>query len=33
LFQAMWREGAVRHKNIEPAQIINNQLEDEKNSI
>jgi Cu(I)/Ag(I) efflux system membrane protein CusA/SilA len=33
LFQAMWREGAVRHKNIESAQIINNQLEDEKNSI
>jgi len=26
LFQAMWREGAVRHKIIEPAQIINNQL-------
>ncbi len=33
LFQAMWREGAVRHKNIESAQIIKNQLEDENNSL
>jgi Cu(I)/Ag(I) efflux system membrane protein CusA/SilA len=28
LFQAMWREGAVSHKNIVAVQTINNQLED-----
>jgi Cu(I)/Ag(I) efflux system membrane protein CusA/SilA len=28
LLQAMWREGAVNHKKIKPAQIINNQLSD-----
>jgi Cu(I)/Ag(I) efflux system membrane protein CusA/SilA len=33
LFQAMWREGAVSHKNIVAVQTINNQLEDENNSI
>ena len=33
LFQAIWRERAVTLKNIKPAQITNNQLEDEKNSI
>lgn len=33
LFQAMWREGAVSHKNKVPVQTINNQLEDENNSI
>lgn len=33
LFQAMWREGAVSHKKIEPDQTNNNQLEDENNSI
>jgi Cu(I)/Ag(I) efflux system membrane protein CusA/SilA len=32
LFQAMWREGAVKHKKNESAQSINNPLEDE-NSI
>jgi copper/silver efflux system protein len=33
LFQAMWREGEVSRKNKIVAQTINNQLEDEKNSI
>jgi Cu(I)/Ag(I) efflux system membrane protein CusA/SilA len=33
LFQAMWREGAVSHKNKIAVQTINNQLEDENNSI
>ena len=33
LFQAMWREGAVSHKNKVAVQTINNQLEDEDNSI
>jgi Cu(I)/Ag(I) efflux system membrane protein CusA/SilA len=35
LFQAMWREGAVSHKNIVAVQTINNQSEDENenNSI
>jgi copper/silver efflux system protein len=31
LFQAMWREGAVSHKNKIVVQTINNQLEDENN--
>jgi hypothetical protein len=29
----MWREGAVNHKNKAAVQTINNQLENEKNSI
>jgi Cu(I)/Ag(I) efflux system membrane protein CusA/SilA len=29
LFQAMWREGEVKHKNKPAVQTINNQLEDE----
>jgi Cu(I)/Ag(I) efflux system membrane protein CusA/SilA len=33
LFQAMWREGAVTHKNKIAVQTINNQLSDENNSI
>ena len=33
LFQAIWREGAVSHKNKIAVQTINNQLEDENNSI
>ena len=33
LFQAMWREGAVSHKNKLAVQTINNPLEDENNSI
>ena len=33
LFQAMWREGEVSHKNKVAVQTINNQLEDENNSI
>jgi len=33
LFQAMWRERAVSHKNIVSVQTINNQLENENNSI
>ena len=33
LFQSMWRERAVKHKGIESAQTINNQWDDEKNSI
>ena len=33
LFQSMWREGAVSHKNKVAVQTINNQLEDENNSI
>ena len=32
LFQSMWREGTVRHKN-ESVKTINNQLEDENNNI
>jgi Cu(I)/Ag(I) efflux system membrane protein CusA/SilA len=33
LFQSMWREGEVRHKNGATVQTINNQLENENNSI
>ncbi|TAL77608.1 MAG: efflux RND transporter permease subunit [Bacteroidetes bacterium] len=33
LFQAIWREGEVIHKNKVAAQTINNQLEDENNGI
>jgi Cu(I)/Ag(I) efflux system membrane protein CusA/SilA len=33
LFQAMWREGAVMHKNKAAVQIMNNHPEDENNSI
>jgi Cu(I)/Ag(I) efflux system membrane protein CusA/SilA len=33
LFQSMWREGAVIHKNKIAVQTINNQLADENNSI
>jgi len=32
LFQSMWREGAVNHKNRTAVQTINNQLEDENNN-
>ena len=33
LFQAMWREGALKHKNNVTVHTINNQLADENNSI
>jgi Cu(I)/Ag(I) efflux system membrane protein CusA/SilA len=33
LFQAMWREGAVKNKNRLAVQLINNQSKDENNSI
>jgi Cu(I)/Ag(I) efflux system membrane protein CusA/SilA len=33
LFQAMWREGAVKKINKPAVQTIENQLEDENNSI
>jgi len=33
LFQAMWREGEVSHKNKVAVQTINNQLEDENSSL
>jgi Cu(I)/Ag(I) efflux system membrane protein CusA/SilA len=33
LFQSMWREGAINHKNKAAVQIINNQLKDENSSI
>ena len=33
LFQAMWREGEVTHKNKIAAQTINNKLEDENDNI
>jgi Cu(I)/Ag(I) efflux system membrane protein CusA/SilA len=33
LFQAMWREGAVSHKSTAAVQPINNQPEDEKDSL
>jgi hypothetical protein len=33
LFQAMWREGAVKKINKAAVQTINNQSEDENNSI
>jgi Cu(I)/Ag(I) efflux system membrane protein CusA/SilA len=33
LFQAMWREGEVIHKNKAAVQTINNPLEDENNII
>jgi Cu(I)/Ag(I) efflux system membrane protein CusA/SilA len=33
LFQAMWREGEVTHKNKIAAKTINNQLENENDKI